>query len=633
MSGNIKDKVIYLNSIFQKGMDDNEEDDFIYIEGYANTVDIDRAGDVIVSSAWTDGLKNYLKNPMILAFHDHKKPIGKMVEHKVNEKGLWIKAKISKAAECYELIKDGTLTAFSVGFNILDADYDSNSGVFFIKAVELLETSVVSIGCNQESLFSVAKSFESTSDFESFKNQVTSKANPDKGPEPKEEPKKTNKGILKMEQHEIDAMIAAQVAKAVATEKSAALELAAKEKAIADAKAKEKAASDAVITSVTSGAEKLLADIEKRFADSETANKTVLDGLQASIAEKAEELAALQKSKMRFDTNTDSAKMLDSDIETAVLLKTFMGRNTVESTKFGQALREKAGAHVPGAIPWELSVSTKLEEEIRQKLVVQSLVRQINMPTNVMKLPLNPEAGYGTWVTNAQFGTAASSGAAATHALTEITLSAYKLTTKEYIGYEEEEDSLIVLLPIIRDAMIRRNSRSLDLAFLRGVGSGADPVKGFANYATNTDTNALATAVTVAKLLGLRKGLGVHGLDSADVTYVVSMDVYYDLLADPVFQTMNNVGSSATLLTGEIGKIGKSPVVVSGEFAAKANGAVAALAISTGNFLAGNQRGLRMDVQTDAEFQRTLLVSSLRSGLTQVTSNQGQGVTKLGWVT
>jgi hypothetical protein len=130
----------------------------------------------------------------------------------------------------------------------------------------------------------------------------------------------------------------------------------------------------------------------------------------------------------------------------------------------------------------------------------------------------------------------------------------------------------------------------------------------------------------------LRKDLGIYGLDPADVVYIVSTEVYYDLLDDTQFQTMNQVGPQATLLTGQIGQIGNSPVLVSAEFSTKAGGAatastnIGAIAVAPRNFLAGNQRGLRFDTQDLAYEQRKVLVSSLRTGFTQITPTY-QGVT------
>lgn len=641
-----KDKVLRLNSAFTiKELPSVDEPiDSIYIEGYASTTDIDRQGDVVPTSVWEKGLENYLKNPIILAQHDYDDPIGRMVEHKVDSKGLWIKARISAAAEVFSLVKDKVLTAFSIGFRILDAEYNSVADVFVIKDLELVEISVVSVPANQNTLFSLAKAFDNAEDYNEFKKQFAAKGDSAKGQDTLSVADSTSsKKEWNMDPKELEQMLA-NAAKAAAEQATAAFEAkqaaekAAKEaaeKQAAELDARVKAAVEATITVGQSGTEKLLAEVTKRIEDQANSNKSAIEGLEAALKEKAEEIAKLQASKMSFaEPKSDSAGYAER--EKAYLLSKITGKG-IEGTKFGAQLAQKTGAHLPSAT-WELEVSTNMEAEVRRRLVMAPLFRSINMQTNVMTIPVNPEAGSATWVTNAQFGTTDSPGAAATHQLKEITLNAYKVATMEYMAYEEEEDSLLVLLPIVRDAMIRRVARAMDKAYLMGAGAGADPVKGVSLYdATSVVTPTATGAASIANLRAMRKDLGAWGLDPSELVFVVSTDVYYDLLDDTSFQTMDKVGSSATFLTGQVGNVGNTPVVVSAEFPTKAGGAssastnIGALCVAPANFLAGNQRGLRFDTQELVETQRRVLVASLRTGLTQTTTNLGPAVSTLRW--
>jgi len=653
----MKNKVLRLNSAFavdQKALPTRGDSSIesIFIEGYASTTDIDRSGDVVPKSVWEAGIQNYLKNPIILAQHDYDDPIGRMTEYKVDDKGLWVKARISSAAEeIFGLIKDKILTAFSIGFRILDAEYNSAAEVFVIKELELVEISVVSVPCNQNTLFDLSKAFDNETDYKEFKQQFAPKGDSAKGLESKTEAKSTTTKELEMTQEEMQKMLADAAAKAAeeATQKLLATQAA--EKAAAEAEAKAAAELDARVKSAVaaqisvgqSGAEKLLAEVTKRFEDQAAESKSVLEGLQASLKEKADEIAKIQASKMSFADKQSGAGSDYAEREKAVMLAKIAGKS-IQDTAFGKQMIEKTGQHLPSAT-WELEVSTNMEAEVRRRLVVAPLVRAVNMKTNVMTMPLNPEAGLASWVVNSDFGGANSSGgttattgqtpgSGSPHALKEITLNAYKVATKEYLNYEEEEDSLLVIMPIVRDAMIRRLARSVDRAYLLGAGSGADPVKGLAGYATvnTTSTGSVAgTAATIANLRSIRKNLGAWGLDPAEVVYVVSTEVYYDLLDDTTFQTMNQVGPQATLLTGQVGQIGNSPVLVSAEFASKGVNQVGAIAFAPGNFMAGNQRGLRMDTQELVETQRRVLVASLRTGMTQVTTNLGNGVSAFKW--
>ncbi len=641
-----KNKVLYVNSSFTKSepTTTDESVEMLTIKGYASTTDVDRQGDIVPVSVWEKGIQNYLKNPVILAYHNHSAPIGRMTEHKVDEKGLLVKARISSAAgDVYKLVKDGVLTAFSIGFRIVDAEYNSAAELFVVKELELHEISVVSVPANQNTLFSLSKSFENDEEFKSFKMQFAPKSESAKGLESSTEANSDVTKEWKMDPKQLEQLLAdaaskaaEQTAKAIAeTQAKALAEKAAAEKAEAELDARVKAAVASISTGDT-GAERLMAEVEKRLATAEESSKTVIAGLEAALKEKAAEIEAITKSKMSFSEAKDGLSYAEK--EKAVMLAKMAGKS-LDGTKFGRDLVQKYGAHQPSGTTgtWELEVSLNMENEVRRRLVVAPIFRNIAMQTNVMTMPVNPEAGLATWVTNADFGAVpasvgaagASAGATQTHAFKEITLNAYKLATNEYTAYEEEEDSLIALMPMTRDGMIRRVARAVDKAFLLGAGSGSDPVKGLANWATNTTAtgNTVAAGLNVAKLRTLRQGLGAWGLDPSEVIYIVNTDVYYQLLEDTTFQTMNQVGTQATLLTGQIGQIGGSPVLVSAEFASPGTGVAGAIALHPGNFIVGNQRGLRIDTQELVETQRRVMVASLRTGMTRVTTNLGNAVT------
>jgi len=633
-----KSKVLFLNSSFIKSDTTDGETTSITIEGYASTDDVDRQGDIVPASVWKKGIQNYLKNPVILAYHNHSEPVGRMVDHRVDSKGLWVKARISSAAdEVFNLVKDGILTAFSIGFRIVDAEYDAAKELFVVKELELHEISVVSVPANQNTLFSLSKAFDTAEEFKSFKQQFAPESDSAKGLESSTEASGEIKKEWEMDPKQLEQMLADAAnkaaeltAKAIAdTQAKQLAEKAAADKSEAELDARVKAAVASISTGDT-GAERLMAEVEKRLATAEESSKSVIAGLEASLKEKAFEIEAMTKSKMSFQDSKDA--MSYADKEKAVLLSKMSGKS-IESSRLGRQLVEKYGGSGQGphlaSATWELEVSLNMENEIRRRLVVAPIFRNIAMQTNVMTIPVNPEAGYATWVTNAQFGAAASAGASQTHALKEITLNAFKVATNEYTAYEEEEDSLLALMPVIRDAMVRRVAKAVDKAMLLGAGSGADPVKGLTVFATNTTAagNTVAAGMTVAKMRALRQGLGAWGLDPSEVIYIVNTDTYYQLLDDTVFQTMNQVGPQATLLTGQIGQIGGSPVLVSAEYASPGTGVAGAIAVNTANFIVGNQRGLRIDTQELVETQRRVMVASLRTGMTQISTVNGNSVT------
>lgn len=167
----MSNKTFYLNSSFEaKALSKGSKS--LKIAGYANTTTKDRAGDVVTAEAWAKGVENFRQNPVMLYQHKHDCPIGRFDKITVDKKGIYVEGTVSEAAEknhgIHTLIKDGALKSFSVGFRVKNGKYNSADDTMLITDVELLEISVVSVPCNQESLFSLRKSFDSVEDYSSF---------------------------------------------------------------------------------------------------------------------------------------------------------------------------------------------------------------------------------------------------------------------------------------------------------------------------------------------------------------------------------------------------------------------------------------------------------------------------------
>lgn len=139
-------------------------DGVVVIEGLANKKVVDRGNDIINTDAWD--LDNFKKNPVILYNHGFDPqlggtPIGKAIDIKPTEDGLYIKAKLSNVDDpmlnrIRGLVKEKILRAFSVGFNPIESDMDPKTGLRTIKKAELFEVSVVGVPMNQDSLFELS---------------------------------------------------------------------------------------------------------------------------------------------------------------------------------------------------------------------------------------------------------------------------------------------------------------------------------------------------------------------------------------------------------------------------------------------------------------------------------------------
>ena len=137
---------------------DDKKSGSLEIEGLANALIKDRIGDIIPKEAWE--LDEFKKIPIILFNHEHKHIVGKAIAIEPTDKGLKIRVRLSNSKEgkvpyVRDLINEGILKAFSVGFNDHGSAEKDSDGTNVIKRAELLETSIVGIPMNQGSLFTV----------------------------------------------------------------------------------------------------------------------------------------------------------------------------------------------------------------------------------------------------------------------------------------------------------------------------------------------------------------------------------------------------------------------------------------------------------------------------------------------
>ena len=649
-------KIFNLTSTF-KSVDPNE-DGSVNIKGYASTNDTDRAGDVINKEAWEKGgLDNFSNNPIILFNHDYNKPIGRATSLETDEKGLKITANLSKSAgDVTNLVKEGILRAFSVGFRVKDADYMESGDGYLIKDAELFEVSVVSVPANQAATFSVAKSFDTQSEYDEWKKQFVK---PTEAKQPQDTDKmsvfKENKmsdnkdfnleEFAKSVAKETTAAIAMQQAedkaKALAEEQEIA-EKAAEEKAVEDAKLEEKKAEvTAIIEAGTSGAETLVSDLEKRI-DSQYSNvEEVVESLKAELKEKSEEIQQIRESKRIFGERQKGGG-LDahaSDLEDVWLLGKATGKGL--NTKFAQATMEKVNTHSGidvSSADFEQTVSTNIERDIQNELVLAPLFREIAMTSATQILPILPDAGYAEFTSNAQASGSAPHGNldprgdaydpsnGAGIVMTERTLTTKKLISQSYLGNETEEDAILPILPLIRESMIRSHARGVENAILAGddadgvYGTSGATFEGLLHLARNdsdftqSSTAFASDSLTALQLLAARKNMGKYGLKPEDVIYVVSQTGYYQLLEDAEFQDVNLVGDQATKLSGEIGTVFGSRVIVCDEFAAAATSKFHAIAVYPRNFVMPRLRGVTVESDYEVANQRRVLVASQRLG-------------------
>jgi HK97 family phage prohead protease/HK97 family phage major capsid protein len=645
------------------------DDGGVNIKGSASTNALDRAGDIIQPDAWTKGgLENYKGNPIILFNHDYNKPIGRATDLSVTDSGLDISAKISKAAgDITQLVKDGVLGAFSVGFRCKDSEYMTETDGYKIKDAELFEVSVVSVPCNQGATFGLAKSFDSMDDYRKYQSEflkANSNATADavKIEQPSEEKSSSTETDMSEEKKspevafdlesfakdvaektattiamkQAEQKAAEQKAEAEQAEKQA--EVDAQEKAVQEAKQDEQ---KAVIEAGLSGAERLMNDVETRVNEKHEDLKTVVDELEKQLAEKSEEIMSIRESKRVFaDRNGqgDWKKAFENDIIDAKFAGLATGKGW--NSDYAKDVMEKANAMSGVGVSsddFEQIVSTNIERDIQNELVLAPLFREIPMTSANMIIPILPDSGYAEFTANQAATGSSPHGNLAERGdtygspyggvdLTERTLSTKKLISQSFLGNETEEDAIMPILPLIRESMVRSHARAIENAILAGddadgaFGTGGASFEGLLHLARNdSDFTQSSTAfasdtVTAAELLSMRKNMGKYGVNPSEVVYIVSQRTYFELLEDAEFQDANLVGDMATKLNGEIGQVFGSRVLLCDEFATPAVSKFAAIAVYPRNYVIPRLRGVTIESDYEVANQRRVLVASQRLG-------------------
>ena len=650
-------KIFNLTSTFKTHAQD---DGSVMIRGFASTADFDRAGDSISAEAWQKGgLKNFEKNPIILFNHDYDKPIGRATGLKAGPDGLELECKISKSAPANvaELVKDGVLGAFSVGFRVKDADYIKETDGLMIKDAELFEVSVVSVPCNQSATFSLAKSFDSTAEYEEFKKTFTNRV--DLAGQSLAKDEVITSGIasdtpqsaeiksadqeIKMDNQNIDLEAfakkvaedtAAKIAMKQAEQKAAEV---AEAKASAEAEVEKAQALEAesirVKAGVQTGVEALMADVQKQLNEKDAKFEEVIAKYSKDLEEKSAEITAMQNSKKSFsDRSQGDLSKFAKEFMTGHMLGVMTGKGW--DTSYSQDLFEKAGVnYAANAGDIAQGVSTQIEKEIMQELKLAQAFREITINSQTQVLPIQTDALPATWGAN----TAAAGNLTNRPQVTgnqynaaQVILKANRLVSTTFMDNNVDEEVLVNLMPMLIDSVARAHARAVDNAIINGTAggdegfNGLEALAGSNSVAVLNSTGSADVAVTAAEFLAGRKLMGKYGMMPSDLVYVVSQARYYDLLADPAFADITDVGSDiATKITGTVGAIYGTPVIVSDQLETEANTASVGYCVNVRNHVIPRLRGVSVEQDYEVMNQRNVIVASQSLGFNQLRANNG----------
>jgi hypothetical protein len=278
---------------------------------------------------------------------------------------------------------------------------------------------------------------------------------------------------------------------------------------------------------------------------------------------------------------------------------------------------------------------------------VAQLFREIQMNSSSMVLPLQRDTGealfhdggervLGSGATSGSdvgTGLSEAGGTVGNYAVAQTLMQAHRLISTTFMDNHIDEEILVNLLPMLTEGVARSHAKSVDKMVMLGNTSPA--ITGLEGAAQASSHGELdldgatlgtgdAASLTANLLLGARRSMGKYGLDPADVVYIVSMTRYYDLIADPAFADITDVGSDiATKITGSIGSVFGSPVVLTDHVEAESAGNSVAYAVNTANYVIPRLKGVTVEQDYEIARQRQLIVATQSLGFHEMFAASG----------
>ena len=249
--------------------------------------------------------------------------------------------------------------------------------------------------------------------------------------------------------------------------------------------------------------------------------------------------------------------------------------------RFEQALRALDVDTSGEGVEWvPTGIGADLHEKVRAAGRVAPLFARIDLPTNPWKWPLEggdatayrvpePTSDSATKVTASTPGTGAA------------TFDAEIFGGRTLFSRSLEADSALAVLPYVRNKLVRAFIDAEEKAIIDGDTDGTHQDSDVGASTTdartawdglrkrglaNTSVDGGSATITLALFRAARAAMLKWGLNPAELAAIMSIGVYYDLLATTEVTTVDKMGAQATILNGQLGALDGTPLIVSEHF-------------------------------------------------------------------
>ena len=343
-------------------------------------------------------------------------------------------------------------------------------------------------------------------------------------------------------------------------------------------------------------------------------------------------------------TGTARPNSMNDGIPKEILAKSIAsGQQRVEHARKSALYGSKAPLLTTSAgaglelIPTDLASELQTRMYAESQLATQLLSTEIDMPTATYKMPLKTTRTSFHTQGEAQDPTQSNIGT------DDIVLNASKLTGVASYSYEENEDSIIPILPILQADMAEGATASFEDAIINGHRSATHQdfnIAGIANHHAKLFdglrrrilSSTLASikvdlsvgGISETNLLAMKTAMGKYGIKVADLMWVCGADDYNTMLGlDSVLTADKKGGAGATINTGNLPNIFGIPIVYSGAIQSNlddtgvnvdggANDKSAIYLVNKRSWIVGVRRSFTVETEIDKFKQLNYVIASLR---------------------
>jgi HK97 family phage major capsid protein len=252
-----------------------------------------------------------------------------------------------------------------------------------------------------------------------------------------------------------------------------------------------------------------------------------------------------------------------------------------DAMKIERTFNETTGSAGLAWVPTILSA--QLMDLVQVWSRVAPLFTPITMTSKVLDWPVLGSDLTAYLMSEATTEATDSTGVSASTATTnKVTFTAQKLGVRTFATAEIIEDSVVAMVPFIIQNAAKVLARGIEDAIINGDTAGTMDTLATFNPAGNpkrawmglrqqalvtgsypAKSDAGAAAATAAKLIDLTFLMGAWGASPAPLAFITGFHGLKSLMKQTEFLTLEKFGSAATVLTGQIGAILGSPVIVS----------------------------------------------------------------------